>query len=336
MKNRKTILIIGFGSIGQRHYNNLKDQKKYNIIICTKRKDIKKYVTKTTKIKNTINDCLKENPTIALITNETSFHVPIALKLMKNNIDIFIEKPLSDSIKNILELKRIADDKKIICHTGYQFKFHPCVKKIKEIINEQRIGKVISIQVENGSYLPEWHANENYRKSYVSSKKLGGGVVLTNSHELDYLLWIFGNVKECFAITGKYSILDMKTDDLASIILKFQNNTIAEIHLDLFQRNKSRGCKIIGAEGTLIWNAITNSIKIFNPKIKKWKNVMVLRNYDYNKPYQNEIKEFLKCVETREKGTNNLDESIKVLKLALLILKSSKQKKMLNFSKNGN
>ena len=86
---------------------------------------------------------------------------------------------------------------------GNQFRFHPCIKKIHQLVKQKKIGKIISVQVENGSYLPDWHPYEDHAISYASKKKLGGGVVLTQIHDIDYLYWIFGNPKSVFSVTGK-------------------------------------------------------------------------------------------------------------------------------------
>ena len=109
--------------------------------------------------------------------------------------------------------------------------------------------------LESGSYLPDWHPYEDYRNSYASKENLGGGVVLTCIHEIDYLHWFFGEIKELFAMTGKFSDLKIEVDDLASVTMKFSNNIIVELHLDFFQKPDFRCCKIIGTNGTIYWDS---------------------------------------------------------------------------------
>ena len=110
--------------------------------------------------------------------------------------------------------------------------------KVTNKLNQRvKLGDIIFINIQNGSYLPDWHLGEDYRKNYAARDDLGGGVLFTSTHELDYLSWIFGNVSEVFSITGKYSNLEIKSDDLSTILMKFKNNVIAEIHLDFFQKN---------------------------------------------------------------------------------------------------
>ena len=114
---------------------------------------------------------------------------------------------------------------------GCNLRFYPPFKKIKQLIDKKIVGKPISIQVETGSYLPDWHPYENYRKSYAAKKELGGGILLTAIHEIDYLYWIFGEIKEVSSITGKFSNLKINSDDLSVSLIKFKNNLIGEMHL---------------------------------------------------------------------------------------------------------
>ena len=100
------VLVIGYGSIGKRHVDNLLKYFNTEIIICTKRKDLK--VNKKCKVVKTIELGIKENPNVAFVTNVTSIHVNTAIKLAKAGIDIFIEKPLSNSMKDIHKLSKIV------------------------------------------------------------------------------------------------------------------------------------------------------------------------------------------------------------------------------------
>lgn len=322
------ILIVGYGSIGKRHLKNLQKVTAHQIIILTKRKDLNALKNKKIKIFDSLNDCIIEKPDIAFITNETAYHIPIAIKLAKSGIHIFFEKPLSNSIKNVKKLETIVKKKKLITQMGCNLRFNESIKKIKLLIQEKTIGKIFSVKVECGTYLPDWHPYEDYKKGYAARDDLGGGVVLTCIHEIDYLYWFFGNVKEVFALAGKYSNLKIKADDLATIILKFKNNIIGEVHLDYFQRPDIRSCKIIGEKGTIYWNSIDNEVKLYNVNEKKWIKKYGTKKYDKNQEYVDEIIHFLDCVNKHKKSSNDLKQGIETLQIALSIIKSSKQKKM--------
>ena len=322
------VLIVGYGSIGKRHISNLSKLPNLQIFVCTNRK-YDSFLKKTKcKIFASLDDSIKQKPDIAFITNTTNLHVKTAIKLVTANIPIFVEKPLSNSTKDVKLLLNTIKRRKLVTMMGCVLRFHPAIKKIKEIISENKIGKIISVHVENGSYLPDWHTNEDYKENYASRSDLGGGVVLTNIHELDYLYWFFGNVDEVFSITGKFSDLEIDVEDLSSILLRFKNNIVAEAHLDYFQKPSIRSCKIVGICGTVYWDSSKNSVQLYDVKKKKWINHLKLKNYDVNDMYVDEIKHFLKCVNKEKKSINPVEDGAKILKIAIAVKKSSKLKKM--------
>ena len=324
-------VIVGYGSIGKRHCRNLSKLKNIQCLVVTNRKRVN-LPSKNFQKFNSLDECLKLNPDVGFITNESSKHVKTAIKLANAGCHIFVEKPLSHNSLEVEKLLKLVNKKNLITLIGCNFRFHPCLIKIKKLISLKKIGRIIFVQAENGSFLPDWHTCEDYRKSYAARKELGGSVVLTSIHEIDYLFWLFGSVKEVYSITGKFSGLDMNADDLSSTILRFKNDVIGEIHLDHFQRSFSRGCKIVGTNGTITWDSRTNVIKLFNNKTKKWKNVMKLKKFDLNSTYVNEITHFLECVKKNKKTTNNLKEGMIVQNIALAILKSSRKKKMVKLT----
>tara|TARA_B100000029_G_scaffold438344_1_gene454165 strand:+ start:1400 stop:2392 length:993 start_codon:yes stop_codon:yes gene_type:complete len=325
-------LVVGFGSIGKRHVNNLLLYKNLEVLVVTKQKSISN--SKRVRVFRDLEEAIKEEPDIALITNETSFHISVAIKLAERGIDIFIEKPLSDSLKGIKLLQEITKKNRLVTMVGCNFRFYPPIVKLKEIISKSLIGKIISVQVENGSFLPDWHPYEDYRKGYAARKKLGGGVTLTQIHELDYLRWFFGRVLEVRSLSGKFSKLEIDVDDTSASILRFKNNVICELHLDYFQRPQFKRCKIRGTKGIIEWDSDSNSVRTYNSRKKMWKKIAVKNNYNLksknkvNLMYKEELDHFLKCVKQKRETINPLNDAIDTLKISLAIRSSSKSLKI--------
>ncbi len=334
MNYPKKILIVGFGSIGKRHVNNLLRSTNSNLIIFSKRQKIQnsdffnfKQTKNRIKITTDFKKCLEENPDLAFITNETSLHVKYAIKLATRGIHIFIEKPLSNSLENLEKLMIIVREKKVIVMVGCNFRFYPPIQKIKEMVDKKIIGKIISLQIENSSYLPDWHPHENYKKGYAAKDELGGGVTLTQIHELDFISWIFGKIKKFHSFVGKFSMLDVTSDDLCAGILKLENNIIVELHLDYFSRPYYKRFKMRGTQGILYWSSEKNLLKIFNFKKQCWSTIKIENNYKLrkklvNKMYVDEIKYFLKCLSDKKQPMNNLAEAIPILKSAIALKNS--------------
>ena len=328
------ILIVGYGSIGKKHLENFLQFKDIQLTVYTKRNDLQLLRENGIKISDSLTECLKENPDVGVITNETSLHIPIAIKLAKEGLDLFLEKPLSNSLKDVEKLRAIVKKKKLITQIGCNLRFHPCIKKIKSLIEHQKIGRIISAQVQNYSYLPDSHRWEDYRKSYAARKDLGGGVILTNAiHEIDYLYWFFQEVENVISISGKFSDLDIKAEDYVSGLLKFKNKIIGELHMDYFQRPDFRSCKIRGTKGEIYWNSDDNCVNIYNINKKKWETKFdngFSHNLDTYSSYVEELKHFLKCVKHRKETINDLEQGVRTLKIALAIKKASKLMKSVN------
>ena len=322
-------LVVGYGSIGKRHIQNLSKFKNMEILVVTKRKNdtfLKKY---NCKIFSTIQKSLDERPNFAIVCTETSTHIKYSNLLAKHGIHLLIEKPLSNSIIGVNSLLKESRKQKLTTLIGCNLRFHPCIKKIKDVLSRKKLGKILSIQIENGSYLPNWHPDENYTKSYASQEKLGGGVTLTCIHEIDYLYWFFKKISQVVSITGKFSDLKIDADDLSVILMKVGKNSVAEIHLDYFQQPSRRSCKIIGTKGTLTWDSKSNSVNFYDNAKKKWFILLKLNKFDYNRMYFDELTHFIGCVKRNKITINPISEGIKTLKIALAIKNSSKQKKVL-------
>ena len=321
-----SVLIIGYGSIGKRHTNNLLGMNGIQISVCTKNSDIQKLKGKNIQVFQTVQEATKKKFDVVVICNETRFHVPTAIKFANKGCHIFFEKPISDSLKDISKLRSIIKQKKLITMIGCNMRFQKGIEIVKKIIEKETIGRIFSVSVENGSYMPDWHPWEDYRKSYASNKKLGGGVVLTQIHEFDYLFWFFGKVKEVFSVNGKLSNLEIDVEDFSTSILKFDKKIIAKVHLDYFQRPSSRACKIIGTKGQIRWNWENDHVQIFNYKTKKWITKNFTQEIDINQMYVKEISYFFQCIKQKEKPMNSIDEALKIHNIALAIKESSQKK----------
>ena len=322
------VVVVGYGSAGKRHVENLAKIPNVKIIILTKNKIEEK--SSKIKIFNSINECIKEKPDAVIISNETSNHISYAIKFANAGINLFVEKPLSNSLKNIKKIQEIIKKKHLITQIGCQLRFHKCLKEIKSLLLKKRIGKVISAKVECGSFLPDWHQNENYKKGYSAREDLGGGVLLTCIHEIDYLYWFFGNVENVISITGQYGNLKISADDLSVGVLKFKNNIIAEFHLDYFQKPEFRSCKIIGTKGTIYWDSNSNIVKIYENEKNKWTEVLKWSKYERNLMFKQELMHFLGCIKKQKHTINPIEkDGVITLKIVLGIKKSARLGKMI-------
>ena len=330
------ILFLGLGSIGQRHLRNVyKLNKKTNFfairkkyftpLLTNKNKSIKGDIQKKYKINvfKNLDQFKKEKIKIdaAFICTPSKFHVDEAIWLIKNNINVFVEKPLGSSLKNIKKLEKLISSKpKIINMMGYQLKFNPIILKLKEVLKKKSIGKIYNIFISHGEHIDDFHPYEGYKHSYAARKELGGGVVLSQIHEIDYLFFLFENykIKILNSITSHLSNLKLNVEDnsVSNLILeKNKERTLCTIYLNFFERPKRRELLFIGDKGKIECDLNKGSIRIFkNNKKNEFKF-----SFDRNKIFIKQVKYFLEKVKKNKKVSRKYDvlNGIKSLKLAL-------------------
>ena len=279
--------IFGLGSIGKRHINNIKKLSKklkikkiYGFDINIKRfKEIASH--KNLILTNEFGKISKDID-VAFICTPTSKHVETINNIFHYTIPhIYLEKPFCDSLKGCPEIVERLDDNKKILMMGYMLINHPVIMKLKDLIKRNSIGKIITARVEAGFYLPNWHPWEDYRSFYMSKRSGGGGALLDYSHEINYIEWLFGDVKEVNGIVGHFSNLDLTSDDLSISLLKTNTDILVELHLDLLQYNEERSIKIVGNEGSIKASLMTGEINIFKNKTKKQEKIKLKLDYDY-------------------------------------------------------
>jgi len=328
------IFVVGCGSIGKRHIGNLKRLSLSEITAFDPRSERREETEEKYGIKvyEKFEDGLSNNPDAVVIASPTSLHLEQAKVAGLKGCHIFIEKPISHNMDGVDEFIEVVDGNKLIVLIGYNMRYHPCLKRIKEILSKGEIGRVISARVQCGQYLPDWHPSEDYRKGYSARSELGGGVILDASHELDYIRWFLGEAKEVFAFAGKLSSLEIDTEDTAEILIKFDSGAIGEVHLDYIQRTKSRACQIIGEEGTIIWDINEECVKLFKAESGKWEIYPQKKDFDVNNMYTDEMKYFIECIEKGERVYPDARDGKKVLEIAVSAKQSSLNKELIKIS----
>ncbi len=321
------ILILGLGSIGQRHVRNIRNLLGNSVeIICyRKRKDNHTIIENhsTTPIDpsdsyniqeySSLKEAYDQTPDILFVTNPTSKHINSTLQGLKNNCHVFIEKPLGDSLENIEAIINKVKEKKLIAMLGYQMRFHPAFKLLISLINENKLGNLMSASFCFGEYLPNAHPYEDYQRTYSAKKEQGGGVVFSYCHEIDMIYKLFGIPSKILAYGSQKSNLKVDVIDNANILIYYEKYTLPiNVQLDYVSFPPRRNCTLIGSLGYFYWDMITNKVTVeFNNNKKAIHHDF--SSLDRNKLFELEISYFFDCIKQRKikestiyDGANNM------------------------------
>ncbi len=342
------VLFVGLGSAGQRHLRNLRRLKgddlevmAYRVEGLTRMFDDQMQIVpgknleeeQHIRVFHDYAEALAQKPDIVFITNQNSRHMQSAMQAARAGANLFIEKPISHTMEGIDELEAETARHGKIAYVGYQNRLHPCIRYAKRLLEEGRLGDLFMVYSELGEYLPRMHPWQDYRTMHEANASLGGGVVICQLHELDYLYSLFGMPEEVYAIGGKRSHLELDVEDSATALCRYRRNGkefAVNVHLDFLQTPPVRHCKICGEHGRFEFDLIGNEgiLYLEDGTVEK---VLPPEGFVRNDMFLEELKLFLTDI---EKGKSSLDiaEGKKSIAFALGIKESMEKKLPVRFA----
>lgn len=328
------ILIAGLGSIGRRHLQNFQALNAGEItLLRSGRSTLPNEELEGFKTEYDLVEALKKHkPDIVVVSNPTSLHLDIAIPAVEMGCNLLLEKPVSHSMDGISILKDLSQQQNVRILVGFQFRFHPGLQYIKELLKGDAIGKVTSVNVHWGEHLPAWHPWEDYRIGYAARSDLGGGVLLTLCHPFDYLRWLIGEVKSVSAMTVNAGGLDIDVEDTADVLLRFVDGTIGMVHLDYIQRPASHTLQISGQKGRILWDNEDGTVHWYQSGLEKWQTYRMSSDFERNTMFVDEIKHLIDCIERNMELCVNLSDGIATQKIVSAAKDACRERKEISIA----
>jgi len=323
------VLIAGLGSVGQRHARNLRRLLGDRVELLAWRVRGRRQVLGAGATASSpedeygirtfarLDEALAERPLAVIVANPTANHVETAQAAADAGCHLFIEKPLGHRWEGIEALQRSVQGRGLVAMVGYQMRYHPALLRLREWLAAGEIGRQVSARLDFGEYLPGWHPYEDYRESYAAVRAMGGGVLLTQIHEFDYAVWLWGMPERVYAAGGQFTDLELDVEDVVSVTLEYPAGAairLVHVHLDYLRRPPVRGCEILGQSGRL--SADLRSGAVTRLAIDGTVNAERVE-VDRDEMFINELRHFLECLEGRAQPRPDLAEGALSLRIAL-------------------
>ncbi len=292
------VLIIGFGSIGKKHFLAL-NELGFLVDVFSKSYEFSHFEGKNFRLFKDLEELNLQEYDLFIIANITTSHFK-TLEFLDQNVKekiILVEKPLFQK-----DIEFIPSNNNQI-YIAYLLRFHPMIQDLKQLINKKEVyfAKFIC-----NSYLPNWRKLD-YRQNYSAKKELGGGVMLDLSHEIDLAFYFFKELSLKFSQNLKISELEITSDDFTFLALSAKNTSI-HIELDYFSKLNQRKILFHTKENSFEADLVHNKLNIYdktnNFKSKTYEN-------DTFKTLQNMYKAILE----KDQNLCTLEEARKVLRL---------------------
>ncbi len=308
------ILFIGLGSIGIRHFRNLVSILEEAGIsftidaVRTRNNPLPEDISSRLGFSYSSYADLRGFYDVAFICNPTYLHFDTIRSVSPFARDLFIEKPVFD--RTDYDLNELVPLSKGIQYVACPLRYTGVLQRLKEIVSTQ---KVFAARAICSTYLPNWRPGIDYRDTYSAHKDQGGGVSIDLIHEWDYLTWLFGFPDEVCNFRGKYSDLEVDSDDHSVYIAKYPDKQIS-LSLDYFGRIERREIELYLADEVIVGD-------IRNQQIRFLKENKVI---DYSEPrdaYQKrELNRFLAMTKKIYLNDNSIANAVHTLNLANGIL----------------
>jgi predicted dehydrogenase len=320
------ILIAGLGSIGRRHLHNLLALGEQDILLYrTHLSTLPEADLADLPVETDLAAALAHSPQAVIVSNPTSLHLDVAIPAAEAGCHLLLEKPVSHSLERVDELQAAVKRGGGQVYVGYQFRFHPGLQQVQRLLTEGAIGRPLSVRAHWGEYLPGWHPWEDYRQGYSARADLGGGVIFTLCHPLDYLRWLFGEVVELWAFAGQIGDLELQVEDIAEICLRFSRGLLGSVHLDYNQRPPTHRLEIIGTQGTLQWDNADGAVRLYRASRGQWEAFPAPEGFERNYLFLAQMRHFLEVASGIATPLCTLEDGIRALQLALAAHTSQNQ-----------
>ena len=298
------VLFVGLGSIGKRHLQDFCRYASNEDIHITALRNTERTLDEATErlIERQINTLDSVHYDIAFITNPTNLHYETIMNISEKADYYFIEKPI------FMNLDEKPDELPIDENNAYiacPMRHSKVYKELKKIVDNN---KVFSARIICSSYLPDWRPQIDYRKNYSAIKEMGGGVELDLVHEIDYMVGLFGFPRTVKSIVGKYSDLEITSNDLAVYIADYEDK-VCEVHLDYFGREYNRKCELYTPSGTYVADFGKEEISCPDGSL-------IDCRAEKDDDFHSEMKYFLNFVKGEAEAINTPGHAYEVLKIS--------------------
>jgi predicted dehydrogenase len=290
------IFVVGLGSIGRRHLANARELGH----------DAEG---------GRLGDAEQFAPDAVMIASPTSAHLEGLRWAVEHGAHAYVEKPLAASADGVAETLAAARDAGLTVAVGYNLRFHPALEAIREAVRAGRVGRLLTARAEVGHHLPDWHPGADYTSSYAARASLGGGALLTLSHELDYVRWIAGEVEEVHGVAARVSSLELDVDDVAEVICRHEGGPVSSIHLDFLDRSYNRRCRWVGELATIAWEW-GGPVRVLPSGETLWEDEL----FDLERTYASALRDFLAASEAETPPRCTGEDGLRTLELCEALL----------------
>jgi len=320
------VLVIGVGSIGERHLRCFQRTGRCQLGFCEPNESLRSTIaarygieTPTADLESALSS---DQYTAAVIATPAQLHVPIAIRLAEQGIHLLIEKPLSTSLEGVDRLASLVAENSIATSVGYTNRAHPANRAVKQAIGSGRFGRPLQVTAQSRQHFPTFRPA--YREIYYTRHETGGGAIQdAMTHMLNLGEWFVGPIDRLVTDAAHQALPDVTVEDTVHTLTR-HGKVLGSYAMNQFQAPSEMTISVACEQGTCRidyaqsrWSWMTESNQAWNHEPVDVPERDIL--------YVEQANIFLDSVEGSTSPLCTLEEGIQTLRVNLASLRSWKQ-----------
>ena len=323
MSQPKAVLVIGVGSIGERHVRCFQKTGRARLSVCEIDPQLRGRIAEQYGIERSyanLESALSDAHDAAVIATPAHLHVPMAAWLAKAGNHLLIEKPLSTSLHGIEGLEPMLQSRNLVAAVAYVLRHHPALGAMKEVIDAGRFGRPVQLVACGGQHFPTYRPA--YREIYYRDRTTGGGAVQDAlTHLINAGEWLVGPVDRLVADAAHQVLEGVEVEDTVHLLTR-QGDLLGSYSLNQYQAPNELTITVVCEEGTARFEGHRQRWLWMARPDEPWHEEPA---GDLNRDdlFIAQANAFLDAVEGRTPPVCSLEEGLQTLRCNLAVLASS-------------
>jgi predicted dehydrogenase len=313
------VLVIGTGSIGERHTRCFLATDRVSVKICELKREVRLRVAETYNVESCValEQALENPPEIAVICTPAHLHVPIARQLVLAGSHVLVEKPLSTSLDGVDQLCWEAEQAEQVVAVAYVSRQNPMLAEMKLAIDSGRFGKPLQLIIQSGQHFPTYRPA--FRETYYRDRETGGGAIQDGlTHSINTAEWLVGPADRVAADCDRLVLDGVNVEDTVHVIAR-HGSVMASYTLNQHQAPNETRIQVVCEKGVVRYESHQQRWRSMVSPGNNWivENQVSLERDDL---FIRQAEMFLDAVENGSAVSCNLAEGLQTLQVNLAIL----------------
>lgn len=222
MSEKRSVLVVGVGSIGERHLRCFAATGRAEMSLCEVSGILRETVAERYNVKRAFGSfeaALADKPEVVVICTPAHLHIPMARTAVQNGAHVLIEKPLSTSVDGVNALQQEIETSRRTASVAYVYRAHPALIAMRQAIQSGRFGKPVQLVAVGGQHFPLYRPA--YREIYYKDRKTGGGAVQDAlTHIINAAEWMVGPVDRLAADLDHKVLQGVEVEDTVHVLTR--------------------------------------------------------------------------------------------------------------------